>query len=262
MKLITLNIWAGQVYEPLLAFLKENNNKVDIFCFQEVMVSSKSIFSNGAKTDILEDLKKILKDYNLYLATPILTGFDLKEKVDFDLQFGQATFIRKGIKVLKEETVFVYGENKPVNWWKIKRLKNLYLDVPRNIQALVVEENNKKILVGNLHGFWMPRSKGDTPQRIKQSKKIKEILDGFNGSKILCGDFNLRPGIKSMEILEEDMENLIVKFNVKSTRSKLHKRKQKFADYILVSKDIKVNRFEALNEVVSDHLPLYLDFSI
>lgn len=261
MKLITLNIWGGQVYKPLLKFLRENN-KIDIFCFQEVMVSSKSIFSHGAKTDIFEDLKKVLPNYNYYLAVPILRDFDLKNKVEFDLEFGQAIFVKKGIKVISEETVFVYGKDHPVKWWDIKRLTKKYLDVPRNMQYIVIEEKGQKILIGNLHGFWMPRSKSDTPQRISQSKKIKEIFDPFNGPKILCGDFNLIHNTKSMDMLEEDMKNLIKEFNIKSTRSKLHKRRQKFADYILVSDKVKVSKFEALNDVVSDHLPLLLDFKV
>lgn len=262
MKLITLNIWGGQVYKPLLAFLKENNNKIDVFCFQEVMKSSKSIFSNGAKTDIFEDLKKVLTNYNYYLAVPILRGFDLKQKVDFDLQFGQAIFVKKGIKVVSEETLFVYGKDEPVVWWKIKRQTKKYLDVPRNMQYVIIQDEKKKILIGNLHGFWMPRSKGDTPQRIKQSKIIKKIFDPFAGPKILCGDFNLIHGTKSMNMLEEEMTNLVTHHGIKSTRSNLHKRRQKFADYILVSNNIQVNKFEAMDETVSDHLPLYLDFSI
>jgi hypothetical protein len=262
MKLITLNIWGGQVYKPLLDFLKKNNGKIDVFCFQEVMVSSKSLFSNGAKTDIFEDLKKVLPDYNYFLAVPILKGFDLKQKVGFDLEFGQAIFVRKGIKVISEKTLFVYGNGKPVGWWEIKRLTKKYLDVPRNMQYMILVDRDKEILIGNLHGFWMPRSKGDSPQRIKQSKKIKEIFDPFTGPKILCGDFNLIHNTKSMDILEQQMKNLIKEFNVKSTRSSLHKRKQKFAYYILVSDDVKINNFKALNDTVSDHLPLYLDFSV
>jgi endonuclease/exonuclease/phosphatase family metal-dependent hydrolase len=226
------------------------------------MVSSKSIFSHGAKTDIFEDIRKILKDYNYFLAIPILKGFDLKDKVEFDLEFGQAIFVKKDIKVVLEKTTFVYGNNEPVSWWNIKRATKKYLDVPRNMQYMIVEDKGKRVLIGNLHGFWMPRSKGDTPQRIKQSLRIKRIFDPFKGPKILCGDFNLVHGTKSMKMLEEQMKNLVTDYGLQSTRSRMHKRKQKFADYILVSKDVKVNKFKAVDAVVSDHLPLYLDFSI
>ncbi|MBI2621363.1 MAG: endonuclease/exonuclease/phosphatase family protein [Candidatus Levybacteria bacterium] len=261
MKLLCLNLWGGQVYKPLLEFIKQQKD-VDIFCFQEVMQSSVSKFSNKAKTDVYNDLSKILKNYTGFLATPILSGFDLKEKVDFDLKFGQATFVKKGIKVVSDETYFVYGQKGPVSFWKIEKNTRRYLDIPRNMQCLVIDQGNKKILIGNLHGFWMPVSKKDSPHRIRQSNKIREIFDQHPGPKILCGDFNLRPETKSMKILEENMRNLIVEYGIESTRSKHHRRTNKYADYIMVSADIKINRFEAMDAHVSDHLPLLLEFSV
>ena len=262
MKLINLNILGGQVYKPLLEFLKDQRKDTDVFCFQEVMQSSVSKFSNRAKTDVYNDLSKILKNYTGFLATPILSGFDLKEKVDFDLKFGQATFVKKDIKVLSEQTYFVYGKSGPVSFWDIESISKRYLDVPRNMQCLIIKSGEKKILIGNLHGFWMPISKKDSPHRIKQSNKIREVFDKHHGPRILCGDFNLRPETKSIKILEENMRNLIVEYGITSTRSKLHKRTNKYADYVMVSPDIKINRFEAMDEHVSDHLPLLLDFSV
>ncbi len=262
MKLICLNIWGAQVYKPLVEFLKDQSSDTDIFCFQEVMNSSVSKFSNGAKTDVYNDLVKILKNYNSYLATPILSGFDLKEKVDFDLTFGQATFVKKELKFLSEETIFVYGKEGPVSMWNIKRKTKRYLDIPRNIQCLRIAVGRKKLLVGNLHGFWMPRSKSDVGHRIRQSEKVREVFDAHKGPKILCGDFNLRPDTKSMKILEETMRDLIVEYGIKSTRSKHHTRKEKIADYIMISRDINLTSFEAMDMHVSDHLPLVINFEV
>lgn len=262
MKLICLNIWGGQVYNPLIEFLKVHSKDTDIFCFQEVLTSEKSIFSNGAKTDLSKDLEKILKDFNMYLAIPFLKGYDFSKNVDFDLAISQATFVRKNIKVKSEFTKFVYGKEAAIRMSDIKRETKRYLDVPRNIHCVNIEVNGKEILIGNLHGFWMPRAKGDSKERIYQSKKVKEIFDSFKGPKILCGDFNLRPDTKSVEMLEEDMRNLVIEYGLKSTRSRLHKRKQKFADYIMVSRDIRLKSFEAIDVDVSDHLPLAIEFTV
>lgn len=262
MKLISLNIWGGQIYKPLVDFIEKQAKNTDIFCFQEVMDSPVSKFSNRAKTDVYKDLRTILKNYNSFLATPILSGFDLEEKVDFELTFGQATFVRKDLKVISEETIFVYGKGGPVSMWDIKRSTKKYLDVPRNIQCLTVRVGENKLLVGNLHGFWMPISKKDSPHRIRQSNKIRKIFDAHSGPKILCGDFNLRPDTKSMKILEESMRNLIVEYGAISTRSSLHKRGEKFADYIMTSPDINISSFEVLENNVSDHSPLVLKFKV
>jgi len=254
MKLLTLNTWGGRVYEPFLNFVKEQNNKVDIFCFQEIFQSSESKFSHEIKTDIYSDVSKILKDYVGFFA-PTFTGYDTEEKVDFDLAFGQATFVKKNIELISEETVFVHGKfdyKPPV---VIERIKD-GMDLPRNIHCLRIKINSKELLIGNLHGYWLPDSKHDTKQSIKQMKKVKKIFSAFSGPKILCGDFNLRPDTKSIRILEEDMKNLIIEYGVTSTRSNLHTRVEKFADYIMVSDGIKVNEFGVINKDVSDHRPL------
>jgi len=112
-----------------------------------------------------------------------------------------------------------------------------------------------------LHGFWIPDSKEDTLERLEQSDKIINFLNSYKHRKILCGDFNLNPNTQSMLRLEKGMVNLIKKYNVRSTRSNLHTRKDKYADYILVSKDIEVLDFKVLQDEVSDHLPLFLDFN-
>lgn len=247
MKLVNLNVWGGRVYKPLLKFLEEQSLDTDIFCFQEVVQSPISMFSNGTKTDIHRDLLKILKRYSGFLGTPFLKGYDLKQKVDFDIAIGQAIFIKKDIKVLTSETIVVYGNRESTVMGEIKREKKKYLDIPRNMQIVTIKVNGKKILIGNLHGFWMPISKRDSSHRINQSKRIKEVFDPFKGPRILCGDFNLHPQTKSIKLLEENMRNLIVEYGITSTRSKLHKR---------------TNKFEVMNESVSDHLPLMLDFSV
>jgi endonuclease/exonuclease/phosphatase family metal-dependent hydrolase len=80
--------------------------------------------------------------------------------------------------------------------------------------------------------------------------------------KILCGDLNLKPDTQSLKILEEGMVNQIAINNIKSTRSvQYYPKAERFADYIFISKDIHVNSFKVLPDEVSDHLPLFLDFS-
>lgn len=259
MKLLTLNTWGGRIYKSLLQFVKDHKD-VDILCFQEMFQSSKSKFSHQIKTDIYFDVSKILKDHVGFFA-PTFKGYDTENKVDFDLAFGQATFVKKNIKLISEETLFVHGkfDYKPVI--VIDGIKD-GMDLPRNIHCIKVKINGKEVLIGNLHGYWLPDSKHDSKQSIKQMEKVKKIFTSFNGPKILCGDFNLRPDTKSIKMLEEDMKNLIIDYGVTSTRSNLHKRVEKFADYIMVSDHVHVNNFEVINRDISDHLPLVLDFSV
>lgn len=244
------------MHKPLIDFLNEQTENIDIFCFQEVFKSEKNIFHNEIKTNIFSDIKSVLKDFNCYYA-PMFEGHDTNQSVDFELYFGQATFVRKNIKVLEEGNIFIYGA---YGQEKTKPKKGGFLDFPRNLHYVLIRDSHRRTFIGNLHGFWIPESKEDTPERIEQSDKIINFLDQFRSRKILCGDFNLNPNTKSMAKLEKNMVNLIKKYNIKNTRSNLHKRKDKFADYILVSKNIKVLDFVAMRKDVSDHIPLYLEF--
>ena len=90
---------------------------------------------------------------------------------------------------------------------------------------------------------------------------MKTFLDKTPNPKILCGDFNLLPETKSLRILEENMVDLVKKFDIHSTRSVSFKYETRYADYMLVSPDVVVERFNAPHINVSDHLPLVLEFS-
>lgn len=115
-------------------------------------------------------------------------------------------------------------------------------------------------LIGHFHGIWYPKTKIDTPDRIKQMRKIKEFLSPREERKILCGDFNVLPTTKSMKILEKGLVNLIKKYKVKTTRNKYYEGEEKHADYVLVSPNVTVKQFRVIDQLVSDHLPLLLEF--
>jgi len=258
MKLVNLNIWGGQKHKELLEFVKKMNGKIDIICLQEVFKSSTDIFSNGSKTNIYFDLEKILKDYKVFFA-PTFTNYDLKTKVNFDLKFGEATFVKKSVDVISDGTIFTY---KNFDEKKIFFHDDFgeYWDLPRNFHYIIVRNNGKEFLIVNIHGFWKPGEKGDTKESLEQSDKIINFLKSFNVPKIICGDLNLSPKTKSIKELEKNMVNLITKYKISNTRSKFYTRNEKFADYIFVSPDVKVQDFKVLYKHVSDHLPLYLNF--
>lgn len=258
MKLLSLNIWGGQVYEPLTKFLKSQKDQIDIFCFQEVFKSKEKIISSKSRMDIYYDIERILKGYDAYYS-PTFKGRDLKKAVNFDVHFGPAIFIKKNIKIIKEGSVFIHRSyNEKVEVFSEKYGK--YIDFPRTLQYLILEENEVKKLIINIHGYWNPDTKNDTPQSLEQVKKIIKFLNSNKCEKIICGDFNLNLDTKSIKLFEKTLINLIRKFDIKSTRSNLHNFESKYADYIFVSKGIDVLDFKALDEHVSDHLPLFIEF--
>ena len=162
-------------------------------------------------------------------------------------------FVKKNLGIHEIADQFVYR-------WRNAMEGNDASTYGINVQYAKFSKDKKNYMVCNLHGHWTPNFKGDNPARLEQSKNIKKLLDGFEGAKILCGDFNVAPNTKSISILETSMKNLIKEYKITSTRSHFYTKEVKFADYIMVSPEIQVKKFEVIQDVVSDHLPLMLEF--
>ncbi len=243
MKLITLNIWGGHVNAPLLAFIKEHAD-VDIFCFQEVYHNAQSKVSTDDRLvhlSIFSDFEALLPNHRGLFRPVVGEGY------------GISCFVKKDIEVVNDGEMEVY--NNPYYC-------GMGPSHSRIIQWITCKVMGQTYAVMNFHGLWNGQGKADAPERLMQSQKIMEFMDGITVPKILCGDFNLRPDTQSLQMLEEKMHNLNRSHNVQSTRSSYYTKEEKFADYILTSPEVVVNAFGVLEKEVSDHYPLYLDFTL
>ena len=136
-------------------------------------------------------------------------------------------------------------------------------DHPRALLDIILYINGKKLQIINVHGIWTETKEGDE-RTINQSKfilsKIRKDIPC-----IVVGDFNLLPNTKSIKLMNQDLTNLIEKYNIKSTRPNFDDGLDKgnlVCDYIFVNDKVKVNNLKVINSNVSDHLPLILDFEI
>jgi exonuclease III len=218
-------------------FIKESSRDTDIFCFQEVFSSPSSAkISRGTYVNVLSDFSGVLKGYDVFFA-PTQDGYDCEGPVDFEVTMGPAIFIKKPIRVLSWESIFICGE-------KNSAKADDPTTIPANMLCTRIQAGSKSYVVCNVHGFAYPGTKLDTPDRMEQSRKIKSFLEYQEAEKIVCGDFNLMPETESIKMLEENMENLIRKFKISSTRSQISpyfgtSEEQEFADYTFVSDGIK-----------------------
>jgi endonuclease/exonuclease/phosphatase family metal-dependent hydrolase len=131
----------------------------------------------------------------------------------------------------------------------------------RNLQFATVDGPAGPLSVVNFHGLWNGLGKGDSDERIAQSRRIIDFLRGRREPLVLCGDFNLLPETESLRMLESaGLRNLVAEFGVRSTRTSLYRRPERFADYVFVSDGIDVGDFRVLPDEVSDHAPLLLEF--
>lgn len=255
MKLVTLNVWGGKLYEPLINFLKKHSVYTDIFCFQDILFGNEPEFSpiQKGRINLFAETQNVLKAFNSFIYRDPEESYFHGELLPLDVGCGQAVFVKNSIEVLENggfrshpESPYHKGGDMVsgrCQWVKIK------------------SENSGNVTILNLHGLWQRNSqKKDTPERMEQSQKIKEFFNNHNGKKILCGDFNIINDGNAMSLLEEDMINLIKKYDIKSTRSSHYPKEEKFADYILTSTNIEIEDFQVLSDEVSDHLPLLLEF--
>lgn len=240
MKLITLNIWGGFVYQPLLEFIAAHK-EIDIFCLQEVYHKAEEKICDddkNVKLNIFSEIHALLPDHQPFFK-PVVKDY------------GIGMFIKNGIKILDEGAITIH-EN--------PQYRGRGPTHSRNLQWVKCLINDQVHTIINVHGLWNGKGKTDCPERIAQSQNIRTFMDSIEGPKIVCGDFNLRPDTDSIKIVEHGMHNLIRTHNITSTRTSLYPKEEKFADYILTSPDIPINRFEVLKAEVSDHSPLLLDF--
>lgn len=239
MRLITLNAWGGKLEGPLLEFVKDNSKNADVFCFQEIFDRIEGVPSKlkkYAKLTLLDDLNGVLKGFDFRTA---------KSGICENQSEILTVFVKNGIEIRKSGVAPVCVRP----------------EFELGIQYLELAVGKKIYTVFNIHGYWDESGKGDTPERFEQSENIIKFMKGGKGGKILCGDFNMRPDNASTMLLEKDLRNLVKEHKLGSTRTKLYDGDERFADYIFVSKDVKVSRFEALDDVVSDHMPLLVEFS-
>lgn len=232
MRIIFFNIWHGTLLSELMEYIKETKEKTDVFCFLE-------------------------------------TDPDLQMKLSEAL-FGFTPYFYKGIKtdylggVYEGRSIFVRSNIKVLNFEKIKLFRTYKRDAGGMLFARL-NIGGKPLSLGVVHGRARPGTKHDTPIRINQSKKIIEYFKNINEPKIIGGDFNLMPDTKSIQMFEENgYKNLIKEFKITNTRNEVSWKNfnsvQHFADYVFVSPEIKVKKYEVPYNEVSDHLPQILEF--
>lgn len=244
MKLMCLNIWGGHIRDPLLKFI-ESLCDISVFCFQEVYHNAQHKISDEDRENtlnIFSELHQLLPDYNSFF-TPVVGN-----------SYGIGMFIKNDCEILHQESALIF-EN-----------PNYSGSGPRHSRYLQWVEycfEGQNYSIFNVHGLWNGQGKGDTNERIEQSRRIRNFVDRpmVTSPKILCGDFNLTPDTESISILEAGMTNLIRDHQVTSTRTSLYSKKEKFADYVFTCPKVTVNDFKVLDDPeVSDHKPLLVDF--
>ncbi|MDP1707092.1 MAG: endonuclease/exonuclease/phosphatase family protein [bacterium] len=253
MRIISLNTWGGRAgKEKLLKFFKEHADTTDIFCLQEIWADAYTHLDGHLAGGVAIKHEQIMT-HGLQEISEILPKHTAFFRPHFMDNYGLLMFVDKNISVVGEGEIFVYREKGHIPEKDVGTHA-------RNIQYVTIEAASGPITVINFHGLWNGEGKGDSDDRLEQSKKILEFTKNLRTPFVLCGDFNLLPDTRSLQRFEEaGLRNLIKEFGITSTRTSFYTKPQKFADYAFISKGIDLKEFKVLSDEVSDHAPLLIE---
>jgi endonuclease/exonuclease/phosphatase (EEP) superfamily protein YafD len=130
----------------------------------------------------------------------------------------------------------------------------------RNLQHAVIELPGKTELhVLNHHGHHVNQHKNGDDETMRQCGIIADKIKQLDEKIVLAGDFNLAPHSESIQQINNLLTNLSIKAKLETTRTQLT-HKTEVCDYIFVSNEVEVRSFKALDDIVSDHKALVMEF--
>ena len=243
MKLFQANIWAGRLEPQIISLIKELDP--DVLCLQE------AVELEGGRGMLFASISDIQKAIGAEYAfmTPSLTINYMNRKANF----GNAIISKHPFK--KTEGVYT-GLEHAENFDMLEHDYNV-----RTLQHVVIETpDGKDVNILNHHGHHIRQHKNGDEETMKQCGMIADYIKKLDGPVILNGDFNLAPDSESLNLLNSFMRNLAIEANLETTRTALTHKKE-VCDYVFVNDGVDVKEFKVLNDVISDHMAMTLDFS-
>lgn len=246
----------GRGKENLLLFFKKYAGTTDIFCLQEVWEAPYEHLE-GYPAGGLEIENQSIMVYGLQEISGVLSNHRVFFRPHYGDHYGLTLFVRNTLKMIEEGESFVHKHKGYVPTMDV----GLHA---RNIQYVTIATDTGPITVINFHGLWTNEGEGtgkkDNKDRLEQSRKIIEFITNNKHPFVLCGDFNLLPETKSIQMFEDaGFRNLIKEFDIQSTRTSFYTKPSKFADYAFLSTDLSLKNFKILPDEVSDHAPLFIE---
>ncbi len=244
MKIITLNLWGGRIQPGLYDFIKKSD--ADVFCFQEVFSKLPSpemgknyINQTDIQPDLFGDIEKLRPD---------LTGYWCATTTDY---YGLAIFAKNNLTIKDSGHCFTYRYiNDGVDGVDTQN---------RCLQWIRIKAENKFILIFNLHGYWNHDGSNHSNKDRQGEIILNKIKEFSSDEVILAGDFNAHPDTTFIKNISQALENLVLKNNITSTRTKYCPYPIRFADYIFINNKVTVKNFTVMTDEVSDHCPLLLE---
>lgn len=236
-------MWGGRLAPQILQLVKTENP--DILCLQEAMDLPGG---KGALFVTPEEIKEVIQAEHMFMS-PVFTLNYMNRKAGF------GNCIISKYPIIQTDTVFTAYEHTP-DYDLLSQEPDM-----RNLQyARLVLPDRSELHLLNHHGHHNHQHKRGDEETLRQCGIIADYAKNLDQRVLVNGDFNLDPDSESLGLISSLFTNLSVEAGLETTRTQLT-HKTEVCDYIFAGKDIKVGSFAALDEVVSDHKALVLNFS-
>ena len=254
MKIIQINAWCGRLTPTMIRLIQEENP--DIVCMQEVFLPKERII--GAFEDQYNFLEEIVSKTDLknMFFSPTW-GFKIGgTKVDV------GNCIISKHKITNKHSQFTNGK------YHVRNGRKAGIPNTRLWQCAVIETPGSDITAFNYHGYLAIGNPNGDEKTISTLKSLRDAVINTPGLKIICGDFNIKPGSDGVNFFNDNgLVNLVEKYNVETTLSELHRapkedRSSVACDFIYSSPEILVKSFVVSEAPVSDHSALILEFDL
>jgi endonuclease/exonuclease/phosphatase family metal-dependent hydrolase len=267
MRILSLNTWGGRVGDPLIAWLGQAD--ADVFCLQEMIHTPAA---NSAWLDYRDDGIVLPQRANLFTEVsaelPAHRGFFCAAargplydgERSHQSEWGLATFVRRTLPVIGQAQDFVHGAFSAAGFGPHPRSRIAHA------VRLFDDGAGAPVTVAHMHGLRELAGKGDTPARHAQAKAFVELIRRIarKGERlVVCGDFNVLPDSVMLQALQAiGLTDLVTSGGHTDTRTSLYTKPGRHANYMLVSEQVEVRRFEVVREPeVSDHRALLLEIA-
>lgn len=244
MRLLQLNAWQGRLKRVLLKQLETSG--VDIACMQEIVNYDKWSFGLVGPSKSIQEALGCEYSYMSPLMTMEFNGVPMK--------FGNAIYSKFPL----EDTSTNFTRGQYTENYDHETMMDYNI---RAFQHAVIKAGGTPLHIINHHGHHIDAHKNGDEETERQMQMIADYISHLDGAVIVCGDFNLAPESASIQLLSDSLRNLAVEYGLTTTRSKLTTKKE-VCDYIFVNDQVNVENFYMIDEIISDHNGLVIDFSL
>jgi endonuclease/exonuclease/phosphatase family metal-dependent hydrolase len=245
MKLIQLNIWQGRLLRQALAYLEQE--KPDLICLQEVY-SSQIDLPGYEFLCSFEKIQAVLPDFHNFFSPCYEMSI-----LDRTFEFGNALFSRYPLS--DKKTFFICQ-----NYQSFTSFDNYSSNI-RNLQLATIDLPEKKFWIANHHAYWEINPMGSDTS-VHSMEKVAGHLKTFSRPLVFAGDLNVISESPAMRPIQDQLLDLTQQYALPTTLSEFGKVANVACDHICISEGIAVQSFKSGKTLVSDHLPLILEFDL